>query len=31
LWVAREAGLHRHYGLDVDLIFFRDRIMALLP
>jgi hypothetical protein len=31
LWVAREAGLHRHYGLDVDLVFFCDSTMALLP
>ena len=28
-WVAREAGLHRHYGLDVDVVFFRGSTIAI--
>ena len=28
-WVAREAGLYRHYGLDVDVVFFRGSTIAI--
>jgi NitT/TauT family transport system substrate-binding protein len=28
-WVAREAGLHRQYGLDVDIVFFRGSTIAI--
>jgi len=28
-WVAREVGLHRHYGLDVDVVFFRGSTIAI--
>src|SRR5215471_5618882 len=28
-WVAREAGLNRHYGLDVDVVFFRGSTIAI--
>ena len=28
-WVAREAGLYRQYGLDVDVVFFRGSTIAI--
>ena len=28
-WVAREAGLNRQYGLDVDVVFFRGSTIAI--
>ncbi|HEY7168024.1 MAG TPA: ABC transporter substrate-binding protein [Candidatus Binatia bacterium] len=28
-WVAREAGLHRQNGLDVDIVFFRGSTIAI--
>jgi len=28
-WVAREAGLYKHYGLDVDVVFFRGSVIAI--
>jgi len=28
-WVAREAGLYRKYGLDVDVVFFRGSTIAI--
>lgn len=28
-WTAREAGLYRQYGLDVDVVFFRGSTIAI--
>ena len=28
-WVARDAGLYRQYGLDVDVVFFRGSTIAI--
>ena len=28
-WLAREAGLYKQYGLDVDLVFFRGSTIAI--
>jgi len=28
-WVAREAGLYRQYGIDVDVVFFRGSTIAI--
>ena len=28
-WLAREAGLYRQYGLDVDVVFFRGSTIAI--
>ena len=28
-WVAREAGLYKQYGLDVDVVFFRGSVIAI--
>jgi NitT/TauT family transport system substrate-binding protein len=28
-WVAREAGLYKQYGLDVDIVFFRGSTIAI--
>src|SRR5215210_4264032 len=28
-WLAREAGLYRQYGLDVDVVFFRVSTIAI--
>jgi NitT/TauT family transport system substrate-binding protein len=28
-WVAREAGLYKQYGLEVDLVFFRGSVIAI--
>jgi ABC-type nitrate/sulfonate/bicarbonate transport system substrate-binding protein len=28
-WLAREAGLYKHYGLDVDVVFFRGSTIAI--
>ena len=28
-WVARDAGLYRQYGLDVDVVFFRGSVIAI--
>src|SRR5512143_3134993 len=28
-WLAREAGLYKQYGLDVDIVFFRGSTIAI--
>ena len=28
-WVAREAGLYKQYGVDVDIVFFRGSTIAI--
>ena len=28
-WLAREAGLYKQYGLDVDVVFFRGSTIAI--
>ena len=28
-WVAREAGLYKQYGLDIDIVFFRGSTIAI--
>jgi hypothetical protein len=30
-WLAREAGLYKQYGLDVDVVFFRGSTIAITP